>query len=64
MNGFLFFLFGVGMGVWSCVQSKALHLTPPNLPVIHHVDPVAVLLVAFVGLVAYSMRGKRNGGKP
>jgi len=60
MNGFLFFLSGIFMGTWATAQSKALHIT---LPVFHHVDPVAVLLAVFVGMVAFSMRGKRNGGK-
>lgn len=63
MTGFISFVGGIFVGVWATLQSKALHITPPNLPVIHHIDPVAVLLVVAVGMVMFLMRGKRNGGK-
>ncbi|MDD5393147.1 MAG: hypothetical protein PHE17_09030 [Thiothrix sp.] len=59
MNGLIIFFAGIITGLWVSAQAKAL-----NLPVFHHIDPLAVVLCAGVVLFALSMRGKRTGGKP
>lgn len=57
MSGLVTFFAGILTGLWVSAQAKVLHLPK-------HIDPVAVVLCVLVLLVAFSMRGKRTGGKP
>jgi hypothetical protein len=62
MSGLVTFFAGILTGLWVSAQAKVLHLPVFHLP--KHIDPVAVMLCVLVALVAFSMRGKRTGGKP